>query len=111
MILTLGCSSYGFAEGSVVHSSFTITNESASVMKVDTATNTIAHVLSAVIVSSPSAGGTLKIFNSSFTVNAATVAIIGLGTVMTYPFNDLQLKGIMYAITANSAGVVIQYKN
>lgn len=108
LVLSVLACSKAFAGSPIAYSSFTATNDSA-LLRSATSTNTIVQTLSAVIVSSISTGGTLKIYNSTYTT-ANQVAAVSLGTVGLYQFNDVVMKGIFYTITNNAAGVTIIYK-
>lgn len=108
MLLALAFPALAFAGGPIAYSSFTVTNDSALIRSA-TSTNTVVNTLSAVIVSSPTAGGMLKIYNSTWTTSNQ-VANISLATVQQYQFNDTVLKGIFYVITSNANGVTIIYK-
>lgn len=106
-ILALGCASVSMAEGTAYRSTWTATNETAILES----TTTVIHTLSQIIVSSASPNGLLLIVNSSFTINASTIALINLAEVGTYDFKDLFVsKGLWYRTTGNSNGVTIIYK-
>lgn len=108
-ILAMACAGISFANDGIAHSSFTATNDTNLLMRSDTSTNTIVHTLTAVVVSSATAGGVLKIYNSTFSaVNPIT--FVDLGTVGVRQFFDIQVKGIFYTTTGNSNGVSIIYK-
>lgn len=108
-LLALSCASVVRADGTA-ESSFTATNDNRA-LAMKASTSTIPHILTAIIVSSASAGGTLTIFNSSFTTSVmSTVAVIGLNSVGYYPFYDLRLKGLVYNTAGNVFGVTIIYK-
>lgn len=106
-LAALGLSTVCFAANDTSLSSFTATNDSAVITV--PGSGVVAHVLSRILVSSTSAIGTIKIFNSTFTTTNP-VATIHLGTVFMYDFDNLQLKGIFYTTTSNTNGVTIIYK-
>lgn len=95
----------------VSQSSFTTTNDVAT-LNSQTSTNTLSHTLIGVMVSCPTTGGILRIFNSSFTTAVmSTVAVINMNALGNYPFYNRILKGITYSISGNGNGVTIIYKD
>ncbi len=109
IMLALSCASVNYAS-TVSYSSTTLTNDMQQTLRSTTSTNTVVQQLTAIIITSPTIGGVCKIFNSSYAVAAATVAIIGMNTVGYYPFYDIPLKGITYTTSGNTNGVIIIYK-
>lgn len=98
-----------YAGGPVAYSSFTATNDTGKLLRSVTSTNTIVQTLSAVVVSSASAGGQLLIYNSTWTTTGQ-VANISLNVTGYYEFHDVVMKGITYSTTGNGSGVTIIYK-
>lgn len=84
-------------------SSFTKTNDNGVYIS-------SSGYLSSVTVGIAAAGGTLVIYNSTWTTNAPVISSISLGTVFQYEFNDQQVAGIYYVTNLNANGVTIQYK-
>lgn len=106
--MAFNLATFAYATDKISYSSFTATNDTALIRSV-TSTNTIPTTLSAVIVSSPTTGGLLKIYSSTFTT-ANLVANISLTNIGYYDFRDVPMRGIYYATTVNSNGVTIIYK-
>lgn len=85
----------------VNQSSFTQTNDSGYIP---------AMFLDKVIVGVATAGGTLVIYNSTYTTSVA-ISSVSLATVNTYNFDNLAVRGIYYKSTTATNGVTIIYKN
>lgn len=102
MLLLLSAGIAGADPITLNKSSYTTTSDTAYIA---------ARNLDAVVVSSAGvAAGNLKIYNSTYTTSGL-IANISLGTLWEYDFKNLQVKGIYYVITSNSAaGVTILYK-
>lgn len=81
-------------------SSFTQTNDTKYIA---------ANFLDKVVVGVATSGGTLEIYNSTWTTQVL-VSSITLGTVFTHDFDDTRLRGLYYRTTGNSNGVTIIYK-
>lgn len=84
-------------------SSFTQTNESGYISS--------STRLVAVDVGIASAGGTLKIYNSTWTTNVL-ISSISLATIQNHYYGDegIAVSGIFYITGANANGVTIIYK-
>lgn len=83
-------------------SSFTQTNDTTQCL-------TGAHFLDSVIVGAASAGGSLTLYNSTWTTTPI-ISSASLGTVQTQYFNNLAVAGICYKTISNTNGVLIIYK-
>lgn len=90
---------WGAVPTTVNQSSFTLTNDTAYIA---------ASFLDAVIVGAASAGGTLVIYNSTWTTSTI-ISSITLSAREAH-FDNLAVKGLYYVVTANSGGVTIVYK-
>lgn len=95
-------SSISFAGPSaVVQSSNTVTADSAYIEN--------SRWFTGVVVSTASAGSTLTIYNSTHTTEGQ-IAVVDLGTVHSYEFEDVNVKGIFYVKTGVSSVTILYRK-
>lgn len=87
-------------------SSFTATNDTLQQLNSATPTSTF---FVGVVVSSPSAGGLLSVYDSQ---GAASQKItdVSLGTIQRPEYNVRVSSGLTYSITNNAAGVTILWR-
>lgn len=102
LLALLGSPVLATTDGTVNLSSFTKTNDAAGCIQ--------ARELDKVIVGGASAGGSIALFNSTWTVAGPQISTITLGTVQMYDFNDTKVSGICYTTVLNTNGVTILFK-
>ena len=96
---------YGESSVSVSLSSFTLTNDTTKSIR--TASGTPMS-LESVIVSSPSAGGTITLYDSNGTATNR-IGVISLNNANQFFYNVKVSSGITYTTNTNSGGVTITY--
>lgn len=72
-------------------------------------TNSAPVYLDKINVPTATSGGSLVIYNSSWTLTAPIVSSTTLATVMSYDYNDTKLSGICYRASLPTNGVTIIY--
>lgn len=114
--LALSSSAFAFTETREINqSSFTATNDTTAWIQISSnafpyfMANTSPNTdLRAIIVSSPSAGGTITLYDSQGSA-VNKIGVVSLGTIQEAHFNVRLSSGLTYSTSANTSGVTILF--